>query len=126
MPSEFITAGDNLTHKCSTWKWVSCDAKNYDNNFPAEKQFLITERVPCQKRISEVESAASAIQEVALEDGWFEARPPESGQAADIDDIDNVMAVVDATETGAAAQVQEDEVVDMDEEIADMDAEMEQ
>ena len=20
MPSEFVTAGDNLTHKCSTWK----------------------------------------------------------------------------------------------------------
>jgi len=36
------------------------------------------------------------------------------------------MAVVDATETGAAAQAQEDEVVDMDDEIADMDAEMEQ
>ena len=82
--------------------------------------------MPCQKRISEVESAASAIQEVALEDGWFEARPPDSGPAGEIDDIDNVMAVVDDIgDTGGAAQAQDDEVVDMDDDIADMDADME-
>jgi DNA primase len=82
------------------FRWRGCDAKKFDNNFPAEKQFLITERVPCQKRIAEVESAASAIQEVALEDDWFEARPPDAGEANQVVDIDN-------------------------EEIADMDAEIE-
>ena len=75
-------------------RWKSCDAKKLDSNFPPEKQFLITERVPCCKRIADVESAASAIQEVALEDGWFEARPPDTGDA-EVVDIDNAMQVVD-------------------------------
>jgi len=76
-----------------------------------------------------VESAASAIQEVALEDGWFEARTPENGEAGQVVDIDNVMSVVDDIDgdTGGAAQQNndDDEVVDMDEDIADMDADME-
>jgi len=93
-----------------------------DNEFPAEKQFLITERVPCQKRISEVESAASAIQEIALEDDWFEARPPESGEESAVVDMDE-MQVVDEIDV-ADGDNDEDEVVDMDEEI-DMDAAME-
>jgi hypothetical protein len=94
-----------------------------DREFPAEKQFLITERVPCQKRIEDVESAASAIQEVALEDDWFEARPPQEGQEAVID-IDNEMQVVDDMDAEAAAQEDADEVVDMDDDVADMDADM--
>jgi len=106
MPSEFVMAGDNLTHKCPTWKWRSAEASKQDDNFPAEKQFLITERVPCQKRIADVESAASAIQEVALEDGWFEARPPADGESNQVVDIDNVMQDVadmdDDNNAGAA------------------------
>ena len=102
---------------------MTCDAKKLDREFPNEKQFLITERVPCTKRIKDVESAASAIQEVALEDDWFEARPPESGQEGGVVDIDNEMQVVedmdDADGGGAAAQ--DEEPVDMDD-IDDMDA----
>ena len=67
------------------------DFTKIDENFPADKQFLITERVPCQKRIADVESAASAIQEVALEDGWFEARPPADGEGNEVADMDNVV-----------------------------------
>ena len=85
------------------------------------------------KRIAEVESAASAIQEVELENGWFEARPPDAGEANQVVDIDNVMEVVDDIDGPAAQQQQpaaeggdDDEVADMDEEIADMDAEMEE
>ena len=114
-----------------TRRWKSCDERKFDNNFPPEKQFLITERVPCMKRIAEVESAASAIQEVELENGWFEARPPEEGEANQVVDIDNEMQVVDDIDAPAQQQQpaaeggDDDEVADMDEEIADMDAEME-
>ena len=62
---------------------------------------MITERVPCQKRIADVESAASAIQEVALEDGWFEARPPADGEGNQVVDIDNVMQDVDDIDADA-------------------------
>ena len=74
-----------------------------------------------------MESAASAIQEVALEDDWFEARPPTDHDAQNgIDDMDNIMqdvADMDAG-TGGPAQ-QDDEEVDMDDDMVDMDEEME-
>ena len=107
-------------------RWRSCDAKKYDNNFPAEKQYLITERVPCCKRISELESAANAIKEVDLGDGWFEARPPEEAEGQ-IDDIDNVMQDVDDIDAAnnANAAADDDDVADMDDDMADMDADME-
>ncbi len=109
-------------------RWRGCDEKKFDNNFPHEKQFLITERVPCQKRIKDVESSASAIQEVDLGDGWTEARPPEDAGDDQVVDIDNAMQVVDDIDAddnkNAAAAGNDDEVVDMDEEVADMDAEM--
>ena len=111
-----------------TRRWKSCDERKFDNNFPPEKQFLITERVPCMKRIAEVESAASAIQEVELENGWFEARPPEDGETNQVVDIDDQMQVVDDIDAPAqqqpAADGADDEVVDMDDDIADMDADM--
>lgn len=94
-----------------------------DNEFPAEKQFLITERVPCQKRIADVESAANAIQEVELEDDWFEARPPEAGEEGAVVDMD-AMQVVEDMDAAAAQQEEDEEVVDIDD-IEDMDAAME-
>lgn len=90
---------------------------------------MITERVPCQKRIKDVESSASAIKEVDIGDGWTEAVAPDTGDDQVVD-IDNAMQVVDDIDadddTGAAAaKPDDDEVVDMDDEVADMDAEME-
>lgn len=91
---------------------------------------MITERVPCQKRIADVESAANAIQEVALEDGWFEARPPDAGEAGQVVNIDDDIDDMDMDGgTGGAAQQasnQVEEVVDMDEDIVDMDDDMAQ
>ena len=108
-------------------RWQSCDGSKFDNNFPQEKQFLITERVPCQKRIADVESAASAIQEIQLEDGWFEARPPDAGEAGQVEDMDEMVDDMDNDGgTGGAAQQavedDDDDVVDMDEEMAATDA----
>lgn len=66
-----------------------------------------------------------------MENGWFEARPPDAGEANQVVDIDNVMQDVDDIDEPAAQQQaaadggDDDEVVDMDDEIADMDAEME-
>lgn len=36
-PEEFVVAGDNLTHKCSTWKWSGCDQSKMDKRFPDQK-----------------------------------------------------------------------------------------
>lgn len=64
-----------------------------DDHLPGDKQFLITERVPCQRRVADVENEANTIKEVELDDGWYEARPADGagGQDEEIDDIDNVI-----------------------------------
>jgi hypothetical protein len=69
-------SGFTLTNFC---RWASSDAKN-DDKFPKDKQFLITRKVPCLKRIKELEDAASGIQEVDLGDGWVEATGGETVQ----------------------------------------------
>ena len=115
-----------MTDSFSDFRWRGCDDKKFDNNFPADKQFLITERVPCQNRIADVESAAGAIQEIEMEDGWFEARLPEDAIGNEVGDMDNQMQVVGDSGTGGAAQQDDDEVADMDDDMADMDADMEQ
>ena len=79
--------------------------------------------MPCQKRIADVESAANAIQEVALDDDWFEARPPEAGEEGAVVDMDE-MQVVDDMDAAVAQQEEDEEVVDIDD-IEDMDAAME-
>ena len=67
-----------------------------------------------------------------MENGWFEARPPEEGEAGQVVDIDNVMQDVDDIDApaqqnaAAAGGGDDDEVVDMDDDIADMDADMEE
>ena len=65
-----------------------------------------------------------------MENGWFEARPPDEGEANQVVDMDDGMQVVDDIDAPAqqqqpAAGGEDEEVADMDEEIADMDADME-
>ena len=63
-----------------------------------------------------------------MEDGWFEARPPEDAEGDQVVDIDKAMQVVDDIDDADAAAKQDDEEVpDIDdEEIPDMDDEMEE
>jgi ubiquitin-like-conjugating enzyme ATG3 len=45
---EFIEAGDTLVQKCPTWEWAGCDdPKKLKKEFPADKQYLITRKMPC-------------------------------------------------------------------------------
>ncbi|KAH7725456.1 Autophagocytosis associated proteinC-terminal domain containing protein [Aphelenchoides avenae] len=50
-PEEFLTAGDHLVHHCPTWHWEkAANPAGIKEYLPAEKQFLITRRVPCHRR----------------------------------------------------------------------------
>jgi hypothetical protein len=40
------------------------------SEFPADKQFLITQMVPCPKRLADMNNEAGGIGEVDVEDGW--------------------------------------------------------
>lgn len=52
-PEEFVQAGDYLTHMFPTWKWngvEDIDNISMRDFLPAEKQFLVSRKVPCYVR----------------------------------------------------------------------------
>ncbi|KAL3926916.1 MAG: hypothetical protein SGBAC_013287 [Bacillariaceae sp.] len=55
-PEEFVQAGDELVYKCPTWSWEAGDESKRKTYLPAEKQYLVTRQVPCQNRVSSMES----------------------------------------------------------------------
>lgn len=55
-PEEFVQAGDELVYKCPTWSWESGDEAKRKPYLPPDKQYLITRQVPCQNRVSSMES----------------------------------------------------------------------
>ena len=56
-PEEFVKAGDELVYRCPTWAWEAGDPSKLKNYLPADKQYLITRNVPCQNRVSSMETA---------------------------------------------------------------------
>ncbi|KAH8060852.1 hypothetical protein JL720_13520 [Aureococcus anophagefferens] len=56
-PEEFVAAGDELVFKCPTWTWSGGDAAKRKAYLPAEKQFLVTNNVPCAQRAAAIEGA---------------------------------------------------------------------
>jgi ubiquitin-like-conjugating enzyme ATG3 len=53
-PDEFVRAGDQLVRNCPSWQWVSGDPDKLRSYLPRDKQFLITKRVNCVKRIAQL------------------------------------------------------------------------
>ncbi|CAD5225706.1 unnamed protein product [Bursaphelenchus xylophilus] len=55
-PEEFVAAGDHLVHLCPTWAWSKAgDSSRTREYLPADKQFLITKRVPCHRRCAHMQ-----------------------------------------------------------------------
>lgn len=78
-PQEFVAAGDELVGKYGMWQWATGDENRKKNYLPSEKQFLITNNVPCRER-------AAAIEHVTGYDGdtddWVAPSVPESSESA--------------------------------------------
>ncbi|OEU09077.1 Autophagy_C-domain-containing protein [Fragilariopsis cylindrus CCMP1102] len=56
-PEEFIIAGDELVFRCPTWEWSSASSIEKTKSYlPSNKQYLITRNVPCQNRVSSLET----------------------------------------------------------------------
>lgn len=53
-PDEFVRAGDQLVRNCPSWQWASGDADKLRSYLPRDKQFLMTQRVNCVKRIAQL------------------------------------------------------------------------
>lgn len=56
-PEEYIQAGDLLVSKCPTWRWGKAEEGKGVNHLPEDKQYLMTERVPCKGRVKELQQA---------------------------------------------------------------------
>jgi ubiquitin-like-conjugating enzyme ATG3 len=115
-PEEFLIAGENLTHKCPTWEWAPASDGKGDDKLPADKQFLVTRKVPCPNRVKDVEVAAAAVKEIEVGDGWVETN--DNMKAADADevfDLDDDAHVVEDK-----AEPEEEEVMDLDD-LDDLD-----
>ena len=68
-------------------RWSGADKKLEEDFLPQEKQFLITERVPCARRVDDLETNANKVQEFALDDEWTEVKN-ENGEAGEVVDVD--------------------------------------
>lgn len=68
-PEEFVQAGDELVYRCPTWAWEGGEISKRKSYLPPNKQYLITRNVPCQNRVSSMETALSMQAEAGGEEG---------------------------------------------------------
>lgn len=67
-------------------RWETGKQENINKNLPADKQFLVTRGVPCEKRIKDLQKFHednAADMERDVEDGWVETTNPENKTGQD-------------------------------------------
>lgn len=105
-PEEFVAAGDQLVFRCPTWSWSAAEPGREKSYLPANKQYLITRRVPCRTRVETLNQAvvteASAAGESGdVDDGWLTTHA--TGEGMHTDSRGMVTRVGGRTGAGAAA-----------------------
>jgi len=114
-PEEYVKAGDELVFKCPTWEWESGDPKKRKPYLPDNKQYLVTRNVPCQTRVSAMESMMAM--EGDVEEDWLVGNVIKSQEIEDeFDIIDDEGEII--TEEKKQSVTGEDN--DDDDEYADM------
>lgn len=131
-PEEFVAAGDYLVYKFPTWSWGDADSDSRRVSYlPPGKQYLVTRNVPCERRLND-DFAGDAGHEVSLvndgedfkipghkgddEDGWLRTGGLAGSQALKARDV---RTVDDAGNLGETADVDDDEIPDMEDEDDD-------
>ncbi|CAE6528085.1 unnamed protein product [Rhizoctonia solani] len=104
-PEEFVAAGDFLTYKFPVWSWEKGDTSKARDYLPADKQYLVTRKVPCLRRATslaytdadeDAEKLLSFTDDSSKGDEWVQThagRPAaddasKAGEIHDIPDID--------------------------------------
>jgi ubiquitin-like-conjugating enzyme ATG3 len=123
-PEEFVRAGDELVYRCPTWQWEAGEESKRKPYLPEDKQYLITRNVPCQNRVSAMETNMKMEYGDGDDDDWLVSsileKKDEDDDEDDFDILDSEGEVVEKSKfpesaTAAAAPSQEEE------EYADMD-----
>lgn len=118
-PEEFLQAGDYLTHMFPTWKWngiEDLDNVSVRDFLPAEKQFLISRKVPCQVRADDffnvqdafddnfdeehLESLKSDNSNLKQENNSTPSND-KSSKVSEVDDIDDLIDSMEIKESGS-------------------------
>lgn len=90
-PEEFVKAGEQLAFKFPSWEWAKGQESQRANYLPAEKQYLITRRVPCKDRVRALDYVLE--HKTRTEDEWLLPETATGGQDApggelrDVDDL---------------------------------------
>jgi len=103
-PEEFVAAGDFLAYKFPVWSWEKGESSKAREYLPADKQYLVTRKVPCLRRATslaytdadeDAEKLLSFADDSSKGDEWVQThagRPDEGankpGEIHDIPDID--------------------------------------
>ncbi len=109
-PDEFVAAGDMLVLRCPTWQWQAGDPSMAKAFLPANKQFLITRNVPCQRRAVSVQLGADDEEKVDGGDGdeeWVATHTSFAAKAERDEDAP------DMVEAAAATKAQPNKAVDV-------------
>lgn len=130
-PEEFVQAGDELVYKCPTWSWEAGDESKRKSYLPPDKQYLITRQVPCQNRVSAMESDMHMEKaDGDDDDDWLVSTIIQRTEKAlnledefDLLDGDGEVIEKEATTTSATeAPATDDNANEEDNEYTDMDA----
>jgi ubiquitin-like-conjugating enzyme ATG3 len=113
-PEEFVIAGDELVYKCPTWAWEAGDDSKRKSYLPPDKQYLVTRNVPCQTRVSSMES------EMVMEGGdddWMVSSIIKRSENLSLEDefdiLDEEGEVIEKPEP-TEPETEDDEYADMD------------
>ncbi|XP_063966997.1 ubiquitin-like-conjugating enzyme ATG3 [Lytechinus pictus] len=122
-PEEFVAAGDHLVHSCPTWKWSAGEASKKKSYLPDEKQFLLTNNVPCYKRCKQMEyheENEAIIEENDEDGGWVDTHHNADLTGNQAAEKSSEMTLDPKSEPTACGDDDDDD--DDDEEAEDMEA----
>lgn len=111
-PEEFVAAGDYLVYKFPTWSWSSASPSKQRDFLPSNKQFLVTQHVPCRQRANGDGGTIHLNTEIEAEDEWTisgEADPPTTAQPSN--------AYTNSNATPQDADLENLEEADLEEEV---------
>jgi ubiquitin-like-conjugating enzyme ATG3 len=128
-PEEFVKAGDELVYRCPTWSWEAGDPQKTKSYLPADKQYLVTRNVPCQNRVSSMETNLQMDCGDGDDDDWLVSSILQKKDVKDEDQDDDGFDILDSegeiiekkdlvVEDVDAAEAKND--ADQDDEYADM------
>lgn len=122
-PEEFVQAGDELVYRCPTWAWEAGEPGKIKSYLPPDKQYLITRNVPCQNRVSSMETNMT----MDVEDGdggedWLVSNIIKGGEKDNLEDDFDILDAdgevlekqeIKDTENAPAQEEEEEEYADM-------------